>query len=132
MEKELFLTEQFIRTKVSLLEEKINSKFKMARFKLFDQQINGGVVECCETLYKGIPYSSGLNKGHQGIVGLDIIATLCEHYGFWPPIIYDNAESVTKLPEMQNQMICLYVSERDKKLRVEVDGGQNTLFGEVA
>jgi hypothetical protein len=49
LEGELFLTEQFIRTKVQLLTDKINSKFKMARFKLFNQQINGGLLECCET-----------------------------------------------------------------------------------
>jgi len=30
-----------VRAKVSLLEDKINSKFKLARFKLFEQQVNG-------------------------------------------------------------------------------------------
>ena len=130
-EMELYLTEQFIKAKVSLLEGKINSKFKHARFKLFSTNINGGIEPCCETLYNGVPYSSGLNRGHQGIVGLDIIATLCEHYDFYPPIVFDNAESTTRLPDMKNQMICLYVSERDKKLRVEVEGAENTLFGEA-
>ncbi|MBT9168349.1 MAG: hypothetical protein DDT19_01694 [Syntrophomonadaceae bacterium] len=130
LEREIYLTEQFIRAKVNLLEGQINSKFKYARFKLFDININGGIEPTCETLYKGVPYSTGLNKGHQGVVGLDIISTLCEHYQFWPPIVYDNAEGVTKLPKMKNQMICLYVSERDKQLKVEVDGGKNTLSRE--
>src|SRR5206468_1485286 len=62
LEKELYLTEEFIRTKVALLESKINSKFKLARLKLFEQQINGGVSECCVTLYNGVPYGSGLNN----------------------------------------------------------------------
>ena len=130
-ERDLFLTDEFIKAKVNLLEGRINSKFKHARFKLFSTNINGGIEPCCETLYNGVPYSSGLNRGHQGIVGLDIIATLCEHYDFYPPIVFDNAESTTRLPDMKNQMICLYVSERDKKLRVEVGGGQNNLFGEA-
>lgn len=120
LQKELILIEQFTRAKVSMLTDKINSRFRYARFKLFEEQVNGGLVECCETLYEGVPYSSGLNNGHRGIVGLDIIDTLSEHKGFYPPIIYDNAESVTALPEMKSQMICLYVSEADKKLRVEV------------
>lgn len=119
LEQELFLTEEFIRRKVSLLEEKINSKFRLARFKLFNVLVNGAVEETCETLYNGVPYSSGLNDGHRGIVGLDIIDTFADYYGFHPPIFYDNAESVTQLPEMKSQMICLYVSEPDKELRVE-------------
>ena len=121
LEGELYLVDQFTKAKVAMLDEKINSKFKLARFKMFNEQINGGIEPCCETLYGGVPYSSGLNNGHRGIVGLDIISTLSEHYGFFPPIFYDNAESVTKLPEMKSQMICLYVSEQDKKLRVVLD-----------
>src|SRR5699024_7204969 len=42
LEHELFLTEEFTRLKVELLEERINSKFKFARFKLFEEQINSG------------------------------------------------------------------------------------------
>jgi len=118
LEEELYLTEQFIRTKVNLLEEKINSKFKMARFKLFDVQVNGAVVECCETTYQGVPYSS-LNNGARINIGLDIINTLSEHYGFDVPIFIDNAEAVTQLTETRGQQIKLFVSEADKKLRVE-------------
>ncbi|SFR15383.1 AAA family ATPase [Desulfoscipio geothermicus] len=119
LEGELYLTEQFIRTKVNLLEEKINSRFKFARFKLFDVQVNGGVVECCETIYNGVPYSSGLNNAARINVGLDIINTLSEYYGFTAPIFVDNREAVTKLIETRAQVISLIVSEADKKLRVE-------------
>lgn len=124
LEGELYLTEEFIRTNVALLEAKINSKFKFARFKLFDQQINGGVAECCETTFKGVPYGSGLNNGARINIGLDIINTLSEHYGVTAPIFVDNAESVTRLIETNGQQICLIVSEKDKQLRVE-DGVAN-------
>ncbi|MCR6112730.1 AAA family ATPase [Bacillus sp. A301a_S52] len=119
LEEKLYLTEEFTRQKVSLLEDKINSKFKYARFKLFENQINDGLKETCETLYEGVPYGKGLNTGHRIIVGLDIIQTLSEHYGFQAPIFIDNAESVTKLPDMDAQLISLIVSESDKKLRIE-------------
>ncbi|SHI76213.1 AAA domain-containing protein [Geosporobacter subterraneus DSM 17957] len=122
LENELYLTEEFIRAKVSMLEERINSKFQYARFKLFDVQINGGVVECCETTYQGVPYSSGLNNAARINVGLDIINTLSEYYGFSAPIFIDNRESVTKLIETKGQQISLIVSEQDKELRVEVEG----------
>jgi hypothetical protein len=114
----MYLTEQFIRTKVNLLESKINSRFKLARFKLFDQQINGGLTECCETLYGGVPYSGGLNNGARINVGLDIINTLSEHYGFTAPIFIDNAEAVTQLIDTRGQQIRLIVSEQDKALRI--------------
>lgn len=118
LERQLYLTEQFIRTKVNLLEEKINSRFKLARFKLFDVQVNGALVETCETLYKGVPYSS-LNNAARINIGLDIINTLAEHYNFTAPIFIDNAEAVTELIKTKGQMIKLIVSEPDKFLRVE-------------
>ena len=119
LEEELYLTEEFIRTKVNMLESKINSKFRYARFKLFKENINGGFEEVCETLYNGVPYSSGLNNAAKINVGLDIINTLSEHYKFSAPIFIDNAESVTKLIDIDSQVISLVVSEKDKKLRVE-------------
>lgn len=122
LEHHLFLTEEFIREKVRLLEEKINSKFKYARFKLFKEQVNGGLEECCETLFEGVPYSSGLNNAAKINVGIDIINTLSEHHGMRAPIFVDNAEAVTKLIESESQLISLVVSEKDKQLRVEVPG----------
>lgn len=109
LEQELYLTEQFIRTKVNLLEEKINSKFKLARFKLFETQINGGLTEVCETTYQGVPYGSGLNNAAKINVGLDIIQTLSDYYGFKAPIFVDNAEAVTKLIDIDTQVISLIV-----------------------
>ena len=122
LESELYLTEQFIRTKVNMLENRINSKFKYARFKLFDVQINGGVNECCETTYNGVPYSGGLNNAARINAGLDIINTLSEHYGFVAPIFVDNREAVTELIETKAQVISLVVSKPDKALRVEYEG----------
>lgn len=121
LEGELYLTEQFIRTKVKMLEEKINSRFKMARFKMFNTLVNGGLEECCECLFEGVPYSSGLNNAARINVGIDIINTLSDHYGFTAPIFADNAEAVTKLIETRGQLIRLVVSEQDKILRVETD-----------
>ena len=121
LEGELDLCDKFTVAKVNLLESKINSKFKFARFKLFEQQINGGLNEICQTVYSGIPYGAGLNRGASMNVGLDVINTLSEHYGFTAPVFVDNAEAVTKLLSVQAQVIRLVVSEPDKTLRVEVE-----------
>ncbi len=120
LEEQLYLTEEFIRSKVQMLEEKMNSCFKLARFKLFETQINGGLAECCETMYLGVPYTTALNNSARINVGLDIINTLSERYGFDAPIFVDNAEAVTRLIETRAQVIKLVVSEQDKALRVEL------------
>lgn len=119
LERELFLIEQFTRAKVNLLESQINQKFQYARFKLFSDQINGGLTEVCETTYQGVPFSTGLNHGAQIMVGLDIINTLSAHYGLSLPCFIDNAEAITNIPAVNSQVIQLIVSEKDKTLRVE-------------
>lgn len=119
LEHQLYLTESFIRSKVELLEEKINSKFKNARFKLFSTQVNGGLQEVCETTFEGVPYSSGLNNAAKINVGIDIINTLTEHFGIRAPIFVDNAEAVTRIADTESQLISLVVSEPDKQLRIE-------------
>ncbi len=104
---------------MSLLEEHINTRFALARFKLFSPLVNGGIEECCETLVAGVPYSTALNNGARIAVGLDIIATLSAHYGVTAPVFLDNAEAITDIPAIDAQIIALYVSEPDKHLRVE-------------
>jgi len=115
---ELFLTEEFIRTKVSMLDDRINSRFSMAKFKLFDVQVNEAVAPCCETTYQGVPYGS-LNNSARLNIGLDIINTLSDYYGMTAPIFVDNAEAVVKLLPTQGQQIRLYVSEGDRGLRIK-------------
>lgn len=119
VEKELFLIEEFTRIKVEMLDEKINSKFKYARFKLTHTQVDGTLIDVCETTLDGVPYGSGLNNAAKINVGLDIIQTLSEHYGFRVPVFIDNAEAVTRLAETDSQLISLIVSEKDKQLRIE-------------
>lgn len=115
-ERELYLSEQFVRAKVRMLEEHINSRFQLVRFKLFLEQINGGLSECCEMTVNGVPYGS-LNRAARIQGGLDIINTLSEHHKFWPVVFIDNAESVTSLPTMQAQTITLYVDAAAKSLQ---------------
>ena len=119
LEQELYLVEEFTRAKAALLEDKINNRFKMAKFKLFNVQVNGGLEDTCEILYNGVPYSSGLNNAARVQVGMDIIATLQKYYGITAPVWVDNRESIVHLPEINCQVISLIVSEFDKALRVE-------------
>lgn len=119
LERQLFLIETFIKTKVSLLTDRINGMFEIVKFKLYDVLVNGGVEECCVATVGGVPYDSGLNSAARTQAGLDIIRTLQRHYGLSCPIWIDNRESCTAIPKMDCQVLSLFVSPEDKTLRVE-------------
>lgn len=118
-EKKIFLLEQFSRVKMETLSRKINSQFRIVSFKLFDMQINGGMKDTCEMTVDGVPYSS-LNSAAKMQAGLDVINSLAKLYGVSVPVWLDNRESVTEIPEVDGQVINLFVSPADKELRVEV------------
>ena len=117
VEKLLYLADEFSRFKAGALEDGINHHFKLANFRLFREQANGGVEERCDVTYDGVPYT-GLNNGMKINVGIDIIDTLSAAYGVSVPLFIDNAESVTKLEKTGCQVIRLVVSENDKELRI--------------
>ena len=116
LEHALYLTDLFIKTKVSMLDKKINSKFRIAQFRLFETQVNGVLSECCDVLYDGV---ARMSNSQEIKVGLDVIRTLSKHYGISTPIFVDNCESITELPPMDGQVIRLIVSAEDKELRIE-------------
>jgi hypothetical protein len=118
LEKQLYLCDLFIKAKVALLTDRINSRFRVARFKLFETQINEGIKPCCEVLMEGVPFSD-LNSAGRVQVAIDIISTLQEHYQFRAPLWIDNAETVIEVPAVDCQLIRLVVSAKDKKLRIE-------------
>lgn len=111
-----YLAEQFTKAKMDTLVQRINGRFKYVTFKMFDTQINGGEIECCDTLVNGVPFTDANNAARIN-AGLDIINTLCEHYGAYAPIFIDNRESVNQLIDCNSQVVNLIVST-DKKLRV--------------
>lgn len=120
IDKMLFLCDEFTRYKTRFIEEGVNSRFSMVRFRLFAEQVNGGLAECCDATVDGVPYQS-LNNGARINAGLDVIAVLSEHYGVKVPLFIDNAESVTALRDTGTQTVRLVVSAADKELRCEYE-----------
>ena len=114
LEKIDFTISRFTRAKIDALEEKVNSRFKLVKFKMFEQQINGGETEACECLVNGVPYSD-VNTAGKINAGLDVLNVLSEHYGISAPVWIDNRESINELLPCSSQLISLAVSQ-DKKL----------------
>lgn len=117
-EKIEFTIESFVSEKVKIITEKTNQMFKYVTFKMFEEQVNGGLKETCVAMVNGVPFSD-LNTASQINAGIDIINALNKHYNVNAPIFIDNRESVTTLIPCESQIVNLIVSSVDKKLRIE-------------
>lgn len=113
-----YLMDEFIKAKVNMLEDVINSRFKLARFKMFNVRLNSNVEECCETTYKGVPYRS-MNNAARINIGLDIINALTSYFKVNAPVFIDNAEAVTEFVPVNSQTIKLLVDESEPQLVVK-------------
>ena len=109
---------QYSKTKMEMVESKINDLFSLVKFKLFEQQINGGEIETCEAMVDGVPYSD-LNKAKKCNAGLDIINTISSIYGIKAPVFIDNRESISELCNNPSQIINLIVDKNCKTLKIE-------------
>ena len=117
LEQTEFTIEQFTRTKVDMLESRINKMFESVKFRMFDTQLNGGLIECCDTIINGVPWADANNAAKIN-AGIEIINVLSDHYGQVAPIWIDNAESITYIRSSKAQKVELYVSKAHKKLEV--------------
>ncbi len=125
LERGIYLCDQFIRAKVGKLTDRINGRFKSVRFRLFNEQINGGLKEDCEVMIpdstgRMVPYAFANNAARIN-AGMEIIRVLGDHYGVRMPVVVDNAESVTALNCEGLQVVKLIVSAADKTLRVAIN-----------
>lgn len=119
-EQKIDLLEDFSRVKMDLLSSKINSQFQSVTVKLFKEQFNGGKADTCEIQIDGVDYKD-LNYAGKIQAGLDVIHSLSRLYDVSVPVWLDNRESVSEIPEVDCQIINLFVSAADKVLRVEVE-----------
>ena len=125
LEQGLHLCEEFVRTKARLVTEGINSRFKSIRFRLFRNQINGGMKEVCEPLVENVLYRGWVdyrsaNYAAQVNAKLDIVSTLMKHYGVHLPVLMDQGESVTRPLAVDEQLIRFIVSPKHNEVKVEL------------
>lgn len=119
LDRMMYLAEQYTTERAAIVENGVNSLFKHTKFKLYDTQVNGAIVDMCEATYNGISYSGTLNSGHCVMVALDIINTLSGYYNISVPLFFDNAEKYTGKTDISTQVIKMTVTDTDKKIRIE-------------
>lgn len=100
----------FQKRSCEVLEENVNRRFKLVRWKMFRRQLDGTDKPWCECSVDGVPYSD-LNTAAKINAGLDITNTLKRHYGVDVPCVIDNAETVQEPLYEGGQQIRLTVTD---------------------
>jgi len=118
LEGDIFQCERFVRARTEKLEGKINGMFTQVGFKLFAEQVNGGLSETCEAVVNNTTFSKA-NTAGQINAGMDIIRTISKYKGLYVPVFVDHLESINDLLPLSSQVISLLVS-RDADLQVTV------------
>jgi len=116
LEQQLFELEEFMLARIELIQQQVNEKFDLTNWKLFEVQVNGGINQTCEPLSDGVPWSD-MNTGSKFQVGMDIINTLTDYYGYQAPVFIDNRERVAKLPMIESQTIHLVMKPDVEELK---------------
>ena len=121
LQKQINLAEKFQRQKIKTIEDAINAKFEVVKFKMFDTCINGAVKEICEPMIGGVTFDN-LSKGEQLKASLDILKTMQEFYKVELPVWIDDAESYTSnsFVDLPNQIFYLKAVE-GQNLKIEVE-----------
>ncbi len=117
LEKQEFAMDAYTRSRMDLVEARVNGKFSLVKFRMFNTLINGGIEEACDCMVQGVPYTD-VNSAGKIQAGIDIINTLSKHYGITAPIWIDNRESTNEIPHTESQLINLIVS-KDKSLIIK-------------
>lgn len=110
LEGDIFQMDQFVIERTRKLEGRINVMFDSVGFKLFKEQINGGIDECCEAVIGNTTFKKA-NTAGQINAGLDIINAISLHRDIHVPVFVDRRESVTNVKPVNTQVIYLQVKE---------------------
>lgn len=112
-----FTIAAFGKAKIEQVESRINGMFRIVRWKMYEQQINGGEVETCEATVDGVPYSD-LNTAGRINAGLDVIRAIQRTEEIAAPIFVDNRESVTHIEDIESQIINLVVDDSYQQVTI--------------
>lgn len=118
LEKIEMCADRFIKRKLDMMEEKVNSMFSLVKWRMYEPQVNGGEKEICECGIDGKTYGS-LNTAAKINAGLDIANTFSRINNVYAPIWIDNRESVTDIIPVESQTISLIVSPEHKLLTIK-------------
>ena len=108
----------FNNARAEMLRERIKHNFKIADFITQEETKDGKLVETFKICINGIEYSA-LNTGHKILVALDLVDNIQRMKDKRLPILIDGLGELTRLPEVETQLIgCRAKYQANKKLEV--------------
>lgn len=110
LDEKIKAASDFQKRSCEVLEENVNRRFTLVRWKMFRRQLDGTDKPWCECSVDGVPYSD-LNTAAKINAGLDITSTLKQYYGVDVPCVIDNAETVQEPLYEGGQQIRLTVTD---------------------
>ena len=111
----VYLCEELEKEKNEEFERQLSSHFTRIKWRLFEQQVNGGYRQVCDALLDGKPYDAQ-STGEKLFSGIDIIQTFQGVYGIETGLFLDNRESLTMPVQTQSQIISMYADDSYKIL----------------
>lgn len=117
LDEKIKAASDFQKRSCEVLEENVNRRFKLVKWKMFRRQLDGTEKPWCECSVDGVPYSD-LNTAAKINAGIDITNVLKRHYEVDVPCVIDNAETVLEPLYDGGQQIRLTVTE-DEEMQIE-------------
>lgn len=117
LDEKIKAASDFQKRSCEVLEENVNRRFKLVKWKMFRRQLDGTEKPWCECSVGGVPYSD-LNTAAKINAGIDITNVLKRHYEVDVPCVIDNAETVLEPLYYGGQQIRLTVTE-DEEMQIE-------------
>lgn len=115
IEKNIDTLLNFSIEKNKALADMVNPYFKHFQFVFYDTTIEGNIFETLRIVCGGTDFFSGLNRSDQILCEVDLVCGLQKLNNLNLPVWVDNSEAVNadRLPEIEQQMIILEVSDGD-------------------
>lgn len=117
LDEKIKAASDFQKRSCEVLEENVNRRFKLVKWKMFRRQLDGTEKPWCECSVDGVPYSD-LNTAAKINAGIDITNVLKRHYEVDVPCVIDNAETLLEPLYYGGQQIRLTVTE-DEEMQIE-------------
>lgn len=115
IEKNIDTLLNFSIEKNKALADMVNPYFNHFQFVFYDFTQEGGIYETLKIMCDGTDFFSGLNRSDQILCEIDLVCGLQKLNNLNLPVWVDNSEAVNadRLPEIEQQMIVLEVSDGD-------------------
>lgn len=96
--------------KMNMITDKINHRFTIVRWQMFQRQVNGEEVPACVCLCGGVPWTDANDAGKLN-AGIDVAHTLAKASSADVPMFIDGAEKSTNIYNPGGQRILLKVED---------------------